>query len=78
MADKNHGWHRKKRFEEIDSRGGKCEECGDDNDLEFAHIRPTGLNGKGRGYNERVLDVLRNPDAYRLLCKRCHKRFDSR
>lgn len=75
--DRNHGWHRAKRQEEIVRRGGACEECGSTKQLEFAHTKPTGLQGMGRGFNERVLDVLRNPDAYRLLCRSCHMRLDA-
>lgn len=75
--DRNHGWHRAKRAQAIAERGGACEECGSTYRLEFAHIRPTGLVGPGRGYNERVLDVMRNPKSYRLLCHNCHVRLDT-
>jgi formate-dependent nitrite reductase cytochrome c552 subunit len=77
MTDKNHGWHRTKRAELIEARGGACEECGSANQLEFAHTKPTGLVGMGRGFNERVLDVLQHPKSYRLLCRNCHMRLDA-
>lgn len=56
--------------------GGECEECSTTSKLEFAHKETTGLNGWGRGRKERVYDVIKNPDKYRLLCKDCHKRYD--
>jgi len=49
--------------------GGKCIVCGKTTNLEFAHIKPTKLNGKGRGRKERYYDVLKNPDYYCLTCK---------
>ena len=30
----------------------------------------------GRGRKERYLDVRRNPRAYVLLCRRCHRLYD--
>jgi hypothetical protein len=45
--------------------------------LEWAHRRPTGLNGWGRGRLDRLMDVKRHPRAYALLCKDCHKLFDT-
>jgi hypothetical protein len=45
--------------------------------LEFAHVKPTGLCGQGRGLKHRFLDVLRNPECYALLCRRCHRRLDA-
>lgn len=41
--------------------------------LEFAHIIPTGLNGRGRGQTQRYRDIEQNPDSYMLLCKKHHK-----
>jgi hypothetical protein len=68
-----------------DEWGGKCQcigcascsgGCGIATGLEFAHVRPTGLRGRGRGLPQRYHDVKRNPDAYRLLCDLCHLEFD--
>lgn len=63
--------------------GNRCAECGSTpsedfelNRLEFAHVVTTGLNGRGRGSAERYYDILKNPGAYRLLCRPCHRRFD--
>lgn len=44
--------------------------------MEFAHLAPTGLQGRGRGLRARVLDIERNPQAYALLCRHCHKGLD--
>jgi hypothetical protein len=44
--------------------------------IEFAHVRPTGLNGRARGWSEALRDILRNPDHYRRLCWDCHRRYD--
>lgn len=51
--------------------------CGSFFKLEFAHVKPTGLCSRGRGRIERLLDVLKNPDCYTLMCKYCHKKYDS-
>jgi hypothetical protein len=70
-----------------DLRGNRCEVCGGDGriprgrrrrltPLEFAHVKETGLSGRGRGMRLRVLDVERHPDCYKLMCWPCHKRFD--
>lgn len=59
-------------------RRERCEECGarhaNKRPLQFAHIRPTGLNGRGRGQTQRFMDIMRNPDAYLLLCGCCHRK----
>ena len=44
--------------------------------LEFAHLLPTGLNGRGRGKAKRVFDILKNPDSYILLSKKTHRYLD--
>jgi hypothetical protein len=55
-------------------RGGRCELCGSNERLEWAHVKPTGLCGPGRGLQDRVRDIKKNPECYRLLCHECHKR----
>lgn len=57
--------------------GGRCMKCLATEQLEFAHLKPTGLCGRGRGLNHRVLDILRNPHDYVLLCRKCHRRHDA-
>jgi len=56
--------------------GGKCVVCGQLWELEFAHVKPTGLNGDGRGRKERYYDIKNHPDCYALMCTKDHKEFD--
>jgi len=44
---------------------------------EFAHLHPTGLNGRSRGSYERYKDIITNKDCYILLCKKHHQMFDN-
>jgi len=60
------------------ARGDACEQCGGDADLEWAHIAPTALSGKGRGLPQRVHDITKNPEAYKLLCHVHHCLLDGR
>lgn len=57
--------------------GGKCELCGSTYRLNFAHLMPTKLSGRGRGSQERAMDVRDHPENYALLCEKHHKSFDS-
>ena len=57
--------------------GGECKYCGAKHALEFAHLEPTGLSGKGRGQGARVRNIRNNRDSYTLLCRGCHREFDS-
>ena len=68
----------KKRIELVASRGGQCTwpGCDADEDLEFAHVKETGLSGRGRGRKERYYDIIKNPESYRLLCQFHHKLMD--
>jgi formate-dependent nitrite reductase cytochrome c552 subunit len=70
-------WRKRLKSELIRQLGGKCRDCRRKTGLQFAHVRPTGLSGPGRGTNERLLDVRRNLDCYTLLCPVCHVRFDN-
>lgn len=45
--------------------------------LEFAHVAPTSLRGRGRGQAARYHDIKRNPHAYILVCRACHLRADA-
>lgn len=58
--------------------GNECRTCGEMFDLEFAHVSPTECVGKGRGFNNRVIDVEQHPEAYTLLCMGCHDVLDGR
>jgi hypothetical protein len=51
--------------------GNRCA-CGATEELQFAHVRPTGLCGMGRGLTHRYLDVLKHPKHYKLECRPCH------
>jgi hypothetical protein len=64
------------RAQLLAARGGKCEDCGHTFKLQFAHLKPTGLSGRGRGKWQRMRDVKKHPDAYRLLCWKCHLALD--
>lgn len=70
----------KRKILELRERmGGRCVNPLCENpteDLQFAHVKRTKLNGRGRGRKERYYDVVKNPDCYILLTKDCHKRFD--
>ncbi len=76
--DYGHAYWQRVRSKLIAGRGGSCEglpgeaRCESTEELEFAHVAPTELNGRGRGYPQRVKDVRDHPAAYRLLCKACH------
>ncbi len=44
--------------------------------LEFAHVAPTPLVGRGRGSTARAYDIRRHPEAYKLVCRACHRKMD--
>src|SRR5258708_7251630 len=58
------------------NRGRRCRACGNLDDLEWAHRRPTALKGPGRGLRNRLLHVRKHPHSYRLLDRACHRLFD--
>jgi hypothetical protein len=62
----------------LEQHGGKCQTCGSTQDLEFAHIKPTKVKGKGRGMKERLWDIKKHPTPYTLLCNWCHAILDGR
>ena len=58
--------------------GHVCAICDAPDFLEFAHILPTPITriGRGRGGNNRIADITNHPDAYVLMCRTCHVRYD--
>ncbi len=60
--------------------GGECwgHDCHESDmaNLEFAHIFPTPVMGRGRGRKERIYDVSKNPGAYAYVCKYHHAELD--
>lgn len=70
---------RKERKAQIIRFGGKCMNggCSSTKNLQFAHLKKTNLSGMGRGSYNRIRDVRDHPECYALLCKECHKLFDS-
>ena len=65
------------KFQELKKEfGNRCEFCGSENDLQFAHIVPTKLRGMGRGKKNRYYDIRNHKTDYLLLCKDCHYKFD--
>ena len=54
----------------------RCFLCDKKGKLEFAHIKPTDLSGRGRGRKERYYNIKNNPASYMLLCRSCHEAFD--
>lgn len=72
---------------ERDKRGNKCQNeegnCQEYIDLEFAHIKPTPILAKerdyqhrGRGRADRLVDIRKYPNCYRLWCHDCHRIYD--
>jgi len=53
-----------------------AKDCEETKGLEFAHLKPTTLSRRGRGRKERIYDILKNPQAYRLLCHSHHTQLD--
>lgn len=83
LTNKVNKWIVKRRKKLINEFGAKCRNCSryeselwENESLEFAHIKDTGLNGMSRGRKERIYDVINNPFSYTLLCSSCHKDYD--
>jgi hypothetical protein len=73
-SQKEYRRERRLRLEKL--HGGACLKCGSKERLQFAHLTPTKLKGKGRGQNERLKDIEDNPQCYVLLCTTCHREYD--
>jgi hypothetical protein len=74
-------WYKGKMEELRQAWGGRCviglSGCWNKEGLEFAHVKPTKLNGRGRGQPQRYRDIVNNPDCYLLVCRACHAKADS-
>ena len=62
-----------------EARGGACEAarlqlgaCRRTAGLEFAHLKPTRVYGRGRGRCQRYHDIKNHPESYALLCRHHH------
>jgi hypothetical protein len=69
MTNKTNLLAKKLRPQLISLFGGKCEVCGITEKLQFAHVRKTGLKGRGRGRKERLWDIMNHPLDYKLTCR---------
>lgn len=71
-------YRHKKRMNLILDYGDICYIClqvkGFDLKLEFHHLSSTDLKGAGRGYDNRIRDIMRNRDKYITLCRSCHEK----
>lgn len=65
-------FNRLRRDRLIKQFGGRCVSCGSTNDLQFHHLIPTEVNGRGRGTQARLKDIESHTDSYTLLCGVCH------
>jgi hypothetical protein len=73
MSSASAEWQ-KNRMKELKSTHQRCDKCNpcplNREQLEFSHLRPTGLSGKGRGRSRRISDIVSNPTSYILSCHR--------
>lgn len=77
----NHRARAKKQQEKLRSEawallGKQCVFCESTEELHAAHVKPTSLNGAGRGGKRRWKDVIDHPDHYAPMCRECHRTFD--
>ena len=71
-------WRRRQMYDLRLQFRAECGECGSTDKLEFAHRHGMEtLRGSGRGLSAVILDIRKNPLNYRLLCKDCHREYDS-
>lgn len=78
MSHPSNEWWRAQRARLIRDFGGRCERCRTRERLEFAHVEHTPVCDipRGRGRNQRIRDIHRDPSAFALLCVWCHRQFD--
>lgn len=72
-------WRHKKRLELILEYGDICYMCLQpnllDSNIEFHHIHPTAISGMGRGYDNRIRDIIKHKDCYITVCRSCHEKL---
>jgi len=71
MVAKSTVYYHQKRAGLLEAFGGRCQNCGSTERLEFHHLH--GYNEKHRGGMQQVYGVLRAPDSFLLLCRDCHE-----
>lgn len=80
MTNRSNLWI-KEAFKQLRKEfGGECSKilCSSKTNLQFAHMKETGLSGRGRGRKERYYDIVNNKTSYILLCVVCHIQEDSK
>lgn len=76
LTSRQNIWLKRKILELREEFNWCCAWCGSIDGLEFAHLEPTGVSGKGRGRPTRYYDVLRHKSSFMLMCFDCHHDFD--
>ena len=76
MTNRQNKWLKKKLTELREEFNWCCAWCGSADDLEFAHLKHTGVKGAGRGLWKRYYDIKNHKDSFMLMCKECHRDFD--
>lgn len=85
MACSTNEWAKQQMPKLRSQYGNQCAICGEQlhldekgrPNLQFAHSKSTGIRGSGRGRKERIADIRKHPQAYRLLCIDCHLETDA-
>ena len=72
-------WRRRQMHDLRLQYRNECSECGSTERLEFAHRHGMEtVRGRNRGGRSAVIyDIRKNPLNYRLLCRECHREYDS-
>lgn len=77
VKERRRRYQDKLKVRAFDAIGRACVFCESEDDVQAAHVLPTDLRGPGRGKKRRFADVVRKPEAYRPMCRRCHRTFDA-
>lgn len=76
MTSSSTVWCRQKRLELLQQFNNRCFYCGSKQGLQFAHFKPDGVHGIGRGSYRRYKHIALNVLNYELLCSECHHSHD--